>query len=199
MTDVFENSLDWSDVDIELTEQLIASADKRTSDQIKLEEPAHVSSAQPVPLEKRVTRSSSRLNALAAREARSDVCSTGTAVSEADDGSRRCASKDQQHTQGGDITADATAPDSGHIAEARQLVHVPDLEDIGLQQDRRRFRPHGFSVTDFTASHWCQQQFALALSAHLPEACSPTPWIFHHWLGLVPFGTLDMLYFFGPA
>ena len=77
------------------------------------------------------------------------------------------------------ITADAAATDCGHVAEARQLVRVPDLEDIGLQQDRRRFRPHGFSVTDFTASQWCQQQFALALSAHLPEARFTSAFICH--------------------
>ena len=195
MTDVFENSLEWSCVDIELTEQLIASADKRPSDQTTAGQPARADSAQPVPSGTRVTRSSSRLNALAARKTRSDVCSTGTATSEADDELQKSASKGQQHMQGETITADATVPDSVHIAEARQLVRVPDLEDIGLQLDRRRFRPHGFSVTDFTASQWCQQQFALALSAHLPEAC-PLAVLKHydrlrlilsaHWVFLLP-------------
>ena len=46
---------------------------------------------------------------------------------------------------------------------------VPDVEDIGRVLDRRSLRPHGFSVTDITAAEWCQQQFALALTAQLPR------------------------------
>ena len=171
MDDVFENSLEWSAVDIELTEQLIASADKRTPAQNPSAKGASQTTAEPVIPPKRVTRSSSRLGALAARRAVSDDCSTGTAKSNADGEPQRSASKDQQHIFADRVTADVAAPDSGNIIEARQLVPVPDLEDIGLQQDRRHLRPHGFSVTDFTASQWCQQQSALALSAHLPEAC----------------------------
>ncbi len=50
-----------------------------------------------------------------------------------------------------------------------QVFRLPDLEDIGLVLDRRRYRPIGMSVTDFTEAEWCQQQFALALSAKLPR------------------------------
>ena len=171
MDDVFENSLEWSAVDIELTEQLIASADERTPAQNLSVKGANRATAQPVTPAKRVTRSSSRLSALAARRAGSADCSTGTAESKADGEPQKSASKGQQHIPADRVTADVAAPDSGYITDARQLVPIPDLEDIGLQQDRRHLRPHGFSVTDFTASQWCQQQFALALSAHLPEAC----------------------------
>lgn len=46
---------------------------------------------------------------------------------------------------------------------------LPDLEDIGKVLDRRRYRPIGMSVTDFTEAEWCQQQFALALTLRLPK------------------------------
>ena len=184
-------------MDIELTEKLIASADNRFSGQIASTDGAGIVSAQPVPPEKRVTRSSGKLSALAAWEVGSDDCKTSTDTSKARCGVQEIALEDPQHVPDNSITADAAARDSRHIAEARQLVRVPDLEDIGLRQDRRRFRPHGFSVTDFTASQWCQQQFALALSAHLPEVCSPAcPSI----IKLCPCssGRPDALHYIGP-
>ena len=46
---------------------------------------------------------------------------------------------------------------------------LPELEDLGTVLDRQKYRPSGFMVTDFTASQWCQQQFAFKLSARLPE------------------------------
>ena len=69
-----------------------------------------------------------------------------------------------------------------------QVYKLPDLEDIGLVLDRRHFRPAGMNVTDFTGAEWCQQQFALALSAKLPQVrsgpvwpCPPTmTWIQRH-------------------
>ncbi len=173
MTDIFKDSLEWSAVDIELTEQLIASADNRSFAQNTSTHGTGSVSAQPTPPQKRITRSSRRLSALAVSKAGSGDCNTSVDTSKADRGTKEDATEDPQQRPVDSITADGAARGCGQIAEARQLVRVPDLEDIGLRQDRRRFRPHGFSVTDFTASQWCQQQFALALSAHLPEACSP--------------------------
>lgn len=166
MDDVFEDSLEWSAGDIELTEQLIASADNCTPAQNLSAKGAGGTAAQPVPPPKRVTRSLSRLSALEARKAEDCNTAKSSAYGEAQENTL----KDQQHIFADRTTADIAAPGSNHIAEARQLVPIPDLEDIGLQQDRRHLRPHGFSVTDLTASRWCQQQCALALSAHLPEA-----------------------------
>jgi hypothetical protein len=62
---------------------------------------------------------------------------------------------------------------SAHAAQHASQQGLPDLEDIGLVLDRRRFRQTGMSVTDFTEAEWCQQQFALALTVQLPKVdCS---------------------------
>ncbi len=62
--------------------------------------------------------------------------------------------------------SDPSKPPNDQAAD--QAFRLPDLEDIGLVLDRRRFRAMGLSVTDFVALEWCQQQFALALTADLP-------------------------------
>ena len=62
--------------------------------------------------------------------------------------------------------SDPSKPPDDQAADL--AFRLPDLEDIGLVLDRRRFRAMGLSVTDFVASEWCQQQFALALTADLP-------------------------------
>ncbi|KAK9834388.1 hypothetical protein WJX74_000477 [Apatococcus lobatus] len=53
---------------------------------------------------------------------------------------------------------------------------MPDIEDAGLCLDRaQHFRfGRGLSVTDFTASEWCQQQVAFNLSAKLPKEVTET-------------------------
>lgn len=58
---------------------------------------------------------------------------------------------------------------TSHVETDEQAFRLPELEDIGLVLDRRRYKPTGLSVTDFTGAEWCQQQYALALSAKLPE------------------------------
>ncbi|KAK9867127.1 hypothetical protein WJX84_003384 [Apatococcus fuscideae] len=53
---------------------------------------------------------------------------------------------------------------------------MPDIEDAGVCLDRQQqFRfGRGLSVTDFTASEWCQQQVAFNLSAKLPKEVTET-------------------------
>ena len=55
----------------------------------------------------------------------------------------------------------------------RKVFVMPDIEDAGLCLDRaQQYRfGRGLSVTDFTASEWCQQQVAFNLSAKLPKVC----------------------------
>lgn len=69
------------------------------------------------------------------------------------------------------LTKEPSQPSNG---QADDYFKLPDLEDIGLVLDRRRFRAMGLKVTDFTSAEWCQQQFALALTAELPRVSSPT-------------------------
>ena len=59
----------------------------------------------------------------------------------------------------------------------RKTFVMPDIEEAGLCLDRRRtFRcGRGLSVTDLTASEWCQQQVAFNLSAQLPKVRPELP------------------------
>lgn len=171
MTDIFADSLDWSAEDIELTEQLIAAADKKSIPTHRACDTSTTVSgpAASVIKDRRVTRSSSRKAAKTA--AGPNGPARNGSNQEAPSLPNETSQEDQRELQEGQAGPSTAATEDSSIAEARQQVFVPDLEDIGLVQNRTRFRPHGFSVTDFTAAQWCQQQFALALSARLPEAC----------------------------
>ena len=165
MRNVFDDCLEWSVEDIELTEQLIASADKQLAAPDKANGPTRTAELRPEPPTRGVTRSSRRLAAALGK--------TGSVAAGAVGGNDALHETSQRDQQSLLATTDSLlAAQSGNapVAEARHQVHIPDLEDIGLVRDRRCFRPHGFSVTDFTAAQWCQQQFALELTARLPEA-----------------------------
>jgi hypothetical protein len=173
MGNVFDDSLEWSANDIKLTEQLVASADKQLNAPSKAREQSSIAELRTEPLGQYVTPNVYRLAAASLGE----IASGGVT-----DVISHVTSKRKQHSLPATTECLPTAA-AGNVpaAEARQQVHVPDLEDIGLVQDRRRLRPQGFSVTDFTAAQWCQQRFALELTARLPEVsiCSAS-FLCHH-------------------
>ena len=171
MRNVFDNCLEWSAEDIELTEQLIASADKQLAAPDDAKGPTRTAELRPGPPTGRVTRSSRRLAAALGKRG-----SVANGAVGGNDALHETSQRDQQSLPAPTESLPTALPSNAPVAEARHQVYVPDLEDIGLVRDRRRFRPHGFSVTDFTAAQWCQQQFALELTARLPEAstCHPS-------------------------
>ena len=179
MRNVFDDSLEWSAEDLELTEQLIASADKQLAAPNTAKGRTRTAELRPEPPTGRVTRSSRRLAA-------ASLGKTGSVAAGAvgdNDLLHETSKRDQQSLPATTDSLPTALPGNAPFAEARHQVYVPDLEDIGLVRDRRRFRPQGFSVTDVTAAQWCQQQFALELSARLPEArtCQPsTSHLFTH-------------------
>ena len=173
---MFDDSLEWTAEDIELTEHLIASADKRAPPHKYSTEVANGAPEVPIVPERRVTRSSKNLNEEAGRKGRSGARYLGRSSGKAADAAHQAAQNDEEGLQDHPASAILAVPDIGALTEAREKVYVPDLEDIGLLQDRRHFRPHGFCVTDLTASQWCQQKFALALSACLPKASLTHAW-----------------------
>ena len=167
MRNVFDDCLEWSADDIVLTEQLIASADKQLAAPDKAKGQTRTAELRSEPPAERVTRSSSILAAAAS------FGKTGSVAAGAvggNDALHETPHRDQQSLPATTNSLLTALPGDAPVAEPRHQVYVPDLEDIGLVRDRRRFRPHGFSVTDFTAAQWCQQQFALELTARLPEA-----------------------------
>lgn len=170
MRNVFDDSLEWSAEDLELTEQLIASADNQLAAPNTAKGRTGTAELRPEPPTGRVTRSSSRLAA-------ASLGKTGSVAAGApgdNDVLHETSNRDQQSLPATTDSLPTSLPSNAPVSEARHQVYVPDLEDIGLVRDRRPFRPHGFSVTDFTAAQWCQQQFALELSARLPEASTCT-------------------------
>lgn len=68
-------------------------------------------------------------------------------------------------------TAEPLASSQQQQHKRRKTFVMPDIEEAGLCLDRQQtFRyGRGLSVTDFTASEWCQQQVAFNLSAQLPK------------------------------
>ncbi len=167
MTDVFRDSLDWTAEDVALTELLIASADRLAAHQDH--RGTESAPASPASIERRITRSLSRTKAAVAKSFGANVASKETDRRDTEGLPHEASGSGEQSEQ---CLQDSLPPDDSDavpLQQADEQLQLPDLEATGLVRDRTGFRPHGFSVTDFTGAQWCQQQFAYGLSARLPE------------------------------
>ena len=169
MTDIFRDSLDWTAEDVALTELLIASADRLAAHQdhrgIVEEEPSASSASE----KRRVTRSLSRTKATLAKELGADVAVTESGRWDTSGLPHKLSGRVEPSEQCRQDSLPTESSNNILLQQADQQIQVPDLEATGLVRNRTEFRPHGFSVTDFTGAQWCQQQFAFSLSARLPE------------------------------
>ena len=167
MTDIFRNSLDWTAEDVALTELLIASADRLAAHQDH--RGTESASASPASIERRITRSLSRTKAAVAKSFGADTAVTETGRWDTKELPHEASGPGERSEQCLQDSLPLDNPDAVPLQQADEQIQLPDLEATGLVRDRTGFRPHGFSVTDFTGAQWCQQQFAYGLSARLPE------------------------------